>query len=148
MTKRGCGIVSQTGIEPNEIVRFMEGRWTTTDIIVVPGKTIQQKKYIEIMKIKSPDTLTITAEKFENGKDLTRDMTIELGDKVSLKQGDFVATGSREGNAIMLSGALDNRTYNFRIYLMKDKFVFQRDVLEHGRIVEAQMSHVIRNVSP
>ena len=130
--------------EPNEIIRFLIGAWKTNDVMVSVNKEVQTKSYTEAMKIKNQDSVTITAYGYDNGKNLTRDMTIEMGDQVTLRQGNFFASGHMHANAVTLRGAQDGRQYEFRLYFMEDKFIFQRDVLEKGKIVEAQMSYLER----
>lgn len=130
--------------KPNEIIGFLSGKWKTKDIVMTEGSEIQSREYIEIMKIKDSSTVTITAKGYDNGRDLTRDMTIEVGKDVVLKQGTFSAIGSKVGNSISLDGIQDNRTYRFRLYLLGDKFIFERDVIEKGNIVEVQMSYLTR----
>ena len=129
---------------PNEIIRFLSGKWKTNDITVSANKEVQPRDYIEAMKIKNQDSVTITAFGYDDGKNLTRDMTIEMGDQVTLQQGNFFARGQKHGNAVTLNGSQDSRQYIFRLYLMEDKFIFQRDVIEKGNVVEAQMSYLER----
>ena len=130
--------------QPNEIIRFLEGTWTTRDITVVEGSGVTFESYVEEMKIKDPETVSITAFAYDKGKDMTRDMSIEINGEVVLKQGNFSARGSKKGNCINLSGKEGDRIYNFRIYLLDDKFIFQKDVLKNDIVVEAQMSCLVR----
>lgn len=136
--------MSEDDMQPNEIIRFLVGKWKTKDVVITADKEIQSRDYIEIMEAKNSTTVTVTALGYDKGKDLKRDMTIELNDVVALRQGDFSASGSKHGNSISLSGSQDDRTYQFRMYLLDDKFIFQRDVIEQGNVVEAQMSYLMR----
>jgi hypothetical protein len=132
--------------QPNDVIRFLDGTWTTKDITVVAGSKVTFADYIEEIKIKDHETISITAFAYDNGKDKIRNMTIALDGEVVLRQGTFSARGSKKGNCITLSGKEGNKTYNFRMYLMDDKFIFQRDVLEDDMVVEAQMSYLIRKL--
>lgn len=87
--------------KPNELIRFLEGIWTTRDITITPKKEVKITECREVMKMKDSETITITALGIEKGKDVTRDMTIKLeGDKVTMSQRDFTAKGIKNGNLV------------------------------------------------
>lgn len=132
--------------KPNELVKFLEGTWTTRDVTVAPNQEVKIEEYREIMKIKDPETLTITALGINKGKDVTRDMIIKVkGDEVILSQGDFSARGTKKENSASLRGAFQNRVYDFRLYFLKGKYICQKDVWENDKIVEIQMSYLLRS---
>lgn len=141
-------IMCEDTLHPNEIIRFLNGTWKARDVLITADKDTQNKEYTEIMKIKDADTLTITAVGYDDGRDLTRDLTIELGKGVVMRQGTFTANGTKDANCISLEGFQDSRTYRFRLYLLGDKFIFQRDVIDSGNLVEAQMSYLTRVPGP
>jgi hypothetical protein len=98
------------------------------------------------MKTKDPETLTITALGINKGKDVTRDMIVKVkGDEVILSQGDFSARGTKKNNSASLRGAFQNRVYDFRLYFLKDKYIYQKDVWENDKIIEIQMSYLLRS---
>ena len=131
----------------NELISFLKGVWTTTDITITPNKEVKITEYREVMKRKNNETITITALGIDKGKDVTRDMTLKLhGDKVTMSQRDFSAKGTKNGNLVSLRGTYQNQIFNFRLYLMEDKYVFQKDVWEKNRIVEIQMSYLLRSM--
>jgi hypothetical protein len=132
--------------KPNELVKFLEGTWTTRDVTVSPNQEVKIEEYREIMKIKDPETLTITALGINKGKDVTSDMIIKVkGDEVILSQGDFSARGTKKENSASLRGAFQNRVYDFRLYFLKDKCIYQKDVWENDNIIEIQMSYLLRS---
>jgi hypothetical protein len=129
----------------NEIVEFLEGTWVTRDVTVTPRQEVKVEEYEEIMKIKNSETVSITALGVDKGKDVTRDMIIRLvGDKVVLSQRNFSATGVKKGNFVSIRGTHNDLMYDFRLYLLDDKYVFQKDIWREGKIVEVQMSHLLR----
>jgi len=129
----------------NEIVEFLEGTWVTRDVTVIANEEVKVEEYEEIMKVKDSETITITARGIDKGKDVTRDMVIRLvGDKVVLSQRDFSAEGVKKGNFVSLRGASGDLLFDFRLYLLGDKYVFQKDVWRGSKIVEVQMSYLLR----
>ncbi len=134
--------------KPNEIVKFFEGTWTARDITIFPSKDVKITEYKEIMQIKDPETIAITAIGIDNGRDVKRDMTISLkGDKVTLSQRGFSAEGTKKGNLVSLKGTHQKQTFIFRLYLMQDKYIYQKDVWKNKRVVESQMSYLLRSTS-
>jgi len=132
--------------KPNELIRFLNGIWTTRDITITPNKEVKITEYKEVMKMKDSETITITALGIDKGKDVTRDMTIKLeGDKVTMSQRDFSAKGIKNGNLVSLRGTYENQIFDFRLYLMENKYIYQKDVWENNRIVEIQMSYLLRS---
>jgi hypothetical protein len=132
--------------KPNELIRFLEGIWTTKDITITSDKVVKITEYREVMKMKDYETITITALGIDKGKDVTRDMTLKLeGDKVTMSQRDFSAKGIKTGNLVSLRGTYQNQIFDFRLYLMKDKYIYQKDVWQNNRIVEIQMSYLTRS---
>ena len=140
--------MSEKITEPNEIIRFLSGKWRARDVVITADNDVHSREYTEIMEIKDPVTVTITAIGYEDGRDISRDMIIEMEDEVTLRQANFIAKGSKDGNCVSLSGSQESRTYRFRLYLLGDKFIFQRDVVEEGNLIEAQMSYLIRISDP
>lgn len=132
--------------EPNEIIGFLEGIWVTRDFTIIPDKEVKIKEYKEAMKVKDHETITITALGIDNGKDVTRDMAIrKVGRNVILSQRDFSAKGTKRGNLVSLRGTYKNQVFDFRLYFMKDKYVYQKDVWENNRVIEVQMSYLQRS---
>ncbi len=134
--------------KPNEIVKFFEGTWMARDITIFPSKDVKITEYKEMMQIKDPETIAITAIGIDNGRDVKRDMTISLkGDKVTLSQRGFSAKGTKKGNLLSLKGTRQKQTFIFRLYLMQDKYIYQKDVWQNKRVVENQMSYLLRSTS-
>ena len=132
--------------EPNEIIRFLEGIWITRDFTINPDREVKITEYKEVMKVKDSETITITALGIDKGKDVTRDMTIRKdGHNVILSQRGFSAKGTKRGNLVSLRGTYKNQVFDFRLYLMKDKYIYQRDVWENNRVIEVQMSYLQRS---
>lgn len=131
--------------KPNDIIKFLEGTWTTRDTTITPNQKIKIEEYGEIMKIKNPETITITALGINKGKNVTRDMTIKMkGYEVIMSQGDFSAKGMKKGNFVSLRGTYQDRVFDFRLYVLEDKYVYQKDVWENNNIIETQMSYLLR----
>jgi len=138
--------LSESGRKANEIVEFLEGTWVTRDVTLAPNKEVKVEEYKERMKIKDSETLSITALGIDRGQDVTRDMVIRLmGDKVILSQRDFSAEGVKKGNYVSIRGTQGDLVFDFRLYLLDDKYVFQKDVWKRGEIVEVQMSYLLRS---
>jgi hypothetical protein len=132
--------------KPNDILKFLEGTWTTTDFTVASNEKVKKEEYSEIMRIKDAETITITALGIRDGKDVTKDTTFKVvGDRVVMSQGDFSASGLRKENSVSLRGTYQNRTFDFRLYFLGDKYIYQKDVWENNRIVEIQMSYLLRS---
>lgn len=140
-------IIAQTGTEnANEIVSFLEGKWHNYSIIVSNGEPIDKHDYKETMSIKNDSTLTITAHKYKEGEDLTRDMNLVIdNDRVVMQQGNFKATGTRDGNAYYLKGYFEDKEYRFRLYAMGDKYIFHNEVWVDGKIEMMNMSYLVRD---
>ncbi len=139
--KKGSG-------EPNELIRFLEGVWFTRDVTITSRGEVKITEYKEVMKVKNHETITITALGIDEGKDVTRDMTIEFDDdRVTMSQRDFFAKGVKNGNLVSLRGTYQNQIFDFRLYLMEDKYVYQKDVWENNRVVEVQMSYLLRSMN-
>ena len=129
----------------NEIVEFLEGTWVTRDVTVTPDQEVKVEEYMEVMKVKDFETVSITALGLEKSKDVTREMVIRLmGDKVILSQRDFSAEGVKKGNFVSLRGAYGGLVFDFRLYLLDGKYVFEKDVWRGSEIVEVQMSYLLR----
>jgi hypothetical protein len=138
-------MVMSAGKEPNEIVRFLEGTWLTKDITVKPRDETKISEYVERMNVKNHETITITAVGVNGLKKITRDIAFKMnGSQVTMMQRDFSAKGIMNNNIIILQGDYREHSFTFRLYLMDDKYVFQKDVLKDGRIIESQMSYLIR----
>ena len=130
----------------NEIVEFLEGTWVTRDVTLAANKEVKVEEYKEIMKIKDSETISITALGIDEGKDVTRDMVIRLaGDEVVLSQKDFSAQGVKKGNCVSIRGTQGDLMFDFRLYLLDDKYIFQKDVWRGSKIVEVQMSYLLRS---
>ena len=130
---------------PNDLVQFLSGKWQNVSFEVADGKPIKREAYPETMVIKDADTITITAHGFRDGKDLTKDMRLEVhGNRVTMKQGDFKAEGTREGSVYSLKGAYADSEFRFRLYTMGDKYVFHREVWKAGNIQQVDMSYLVR----
>ena len=132
-------------LKSNDIVNFLVGKWDNVSFEISDGKSIKRETYPETMVAKDPDTLTITAHGFRNGKNLTKDMRLELrGDEITMSQGLFIAKGKREDKVYSLKGESDGNEYRFRLYLLGDKYVFHRETWKAGKITQIDMSYLIR----
>lgn len=140
-------INAQIGTESaNEIVSFLEGKWHNYSIIVSDNKPINKHDYKETMSIKNDSTLTITAHKYKEGEDLIRDMILVINDdRVVMQQGEFKATGTRNGNVYYLKGSFEDKEYRFRLYTMGDKYIFHNEVWVDGKIEMMNMSYLVRD---
>lgn len=131
--------------EPNEIVSFLEGNWHNYTIFVSNDNAVSKQDYKETMQIKNDSTLTITAHKFKDGEDLTKDMVLAIrGNSIVMQQGNFKATGEREGNVYHLKGTFEDKEYRFRLYTMGDKYIFHNEVWADGHMVMMNMSYLVR----
>lgn len=139
-------IVAQTEEQTaSEIVAFLAGKWHNFSYFIAENEPVQQQNYRETMAIKNDSTLTITAHEYKDGNDLTRDMTLLVADdKITMRQGDFSATGSREGNVFYLKGDSGGKEYRFRLYLLGDKYIFHSEVWAGGKMEMMNMSYLVR----
>lgn len=129
----------------NPLVTFLIGKWHNVSFEIANGKEVKKESYPETMTAKSKHTLTITAHGFKNGKDLTKDMTLEVsGKSVIMSQGSFRAEGTVEGNVYYLKGSHNNNEFRFRLYTMGDKYVFHRETWKGGLIQQIDMSYLTR----
>jgi hypothetical protein len=135
--------------EPNEIVQFLEGEWWNVDITITAESGVKLNEYREMMVVKDDQTLTVTAFKIKEGKDVTKDITIKMaGDSVTLAQEGFEARGVKTGNFVKLSGASGEFSIEFRLYLMGDAYIYQKDVRKGDDVIESQMSYLQRVKHP
>jgi hypothetical protein len=140
-----CVPPSAVAEEPNDLVKFLVADWECTSFEVSDGKPVKKEVYLETMVAKDRDTLTITAHEYRDGKDLTRDMHLEVkGAQTTLRQGGFEAKGVREGNVYSFSGKDDGKQYRLRLYTMGDKYVFHRVFWSDGQVQQVDMSYLIR----
>lgn len=137
--------VNGTAEIPNEIVSFLEGTWWNVDINIGRDGAVTLNEYREEMVVADPQTLTVTAFKIKAGEDVTKNITISVeGDSVVLAQDNFAARGIRRGNHIELTGSFENFDIVFRLYLMGDTYIYQKDMYEAGEVVHSQMSYLRR----
>jgi len=130
---------------PNEVVRFLEGEWWNVDITVSKEGDITLNEYREKMTVKDHQTLTVTAFEIREGVDVTKDITVRIdGDSVVLAQEGFEARGIKTGNRLILEGKHGAYRIEFRLYLMGDAYIYQKDVWLDGEIVQSQMSYLQR----
>jgi hypothetical protein len=131
--------------QPNDLVSFLTGKWDNVSFEISNGQPLKREAYPETMIAKDPDTLTITAHGFRDGKDLTKDMQLVLrGNKITLKQGSFTATGVREDQLYTLKGQHQGQEYRFRLYTLGDKYVFHRETWKDGKVLQVDMSYLER----
>lgn len=129
----------------NDLVNFLSGSWQNVSFEVSDGKEVKREEYPETMVVKSEHVLTITAHGFRNGKDVTKDMNLELqGSDITMSQGSFKARGKREGNVYSLAGKHGDEELRFRLYAMGDKYVFHRETWKNGLIQQMDMSYLQR----
>lgn len=129
----------------NEIVSFLSGEWHNFSYFIAENEPVQQQDYRETMAIKNDSTLMITAHEYKEGNDLTRDMTLLINkDIITMRQGDFSATGNREGNVFYLKGDSGGKEYRFRLYLLGDKYIFHSEVWAGGKMEMMNMSYLLR----
>lgn len=132
-------------IEPNDLVKFLVGKWNNMSFEISDKNPVKTEEYAETMVVKDADTLTITAHGFRDGKDLTKDMHLEVrGNKVTMSQGSFKATGTREDSVYSLKGIYEGQEFRFRLYTLGDKYVFHRETWKDGKIQQIDMSYLIR----
>jgi hypothetical protein len=135
----------QNGAPANDLVNFLSGKWDNVSFEISDRKPIKREAYPETMVIKDFDTLTITAHGFRNGKDLTKDMKLELrGNEIIMSQGSFVAKGVREDNLYSLKALYEGTEYRLRLYTLGDKYVFHRETWKNGKILQVDMSYLTR----
>ncbi len=149
VTATAAAADDSTAVAPNEIILFLEGEWWNVDITISGDGDVTLNEYREIMVIKDHQTLTVTAFEIREGNDITKDIVIKLdGDSVLLAQDGFEARGVKQGNFVSLSGFHDGIEIRFRLYLMGDTYIYQKDVWENGRVVQSQMSYMQRVYKP
>ena len=130
---------------PNDIVDFLAGKWDNVSFEISDGKDIKREAYPETMVVKDRDTLTITAHGFRDGKDVSKDMQlILLGNDITMAQGDFKASGKREGNLYTLKGQYKDTELRFRLYALGDKYVFHRETWKAGSMTQIDISYLVR----
>lgn len=137
---------AQTGKQQaNDIISFLEGKWHNYTYIVSDGKPVEKQDYKETMAIKNDSVLTITAHHYQDGEDLTREMILAIHQNdVVMQQGNFRATGTREGNVYRLTGYAGGKEYRFRLYTMGDKYIFHNEVWVNGKVEMVNMSYLVR----
>ena len=136
---------AKESIKPNDIVFFLAGKWDNVSFEISDGKDIKREAYPETMVVKDRDTLTITAHGFRDGKDVSKDMLLILrGDDITMEQGDFKASGKREGNLYTLKGQYKDNELRFRLYALGDKYVFHRETWKAGNMTQIDMSYLVR----
>jgi hypothetical protein len=140
------GSIAQTSNQnANQLVSFLEGKWHNYSIFVSDSSSINKEDYKETIRIKNDSTLTVTAHNYKEGKDLTRDMILVVNNEsVVLQQGDFNATGIREGNVYYLKGEAEGKEYRFRLYTMGDKYIFHSEIWVNGKVEMMNMSYLLR----
>ncbi len=139
----------ETPSVPSDIVRYLEGAWWNVDITLTTGREVELNEYREEMAATDSQTLTVTAFKVQRGEDITRRIVIRsAGDSVFMTQDSFTVRGIRTGNLIELTGTYQQYQVAFRLYLMDDIYVYQKDLWEDGRVVQTQMSYLRRLRSP
>jgi len=129
----------------NDLVNFLIGKWDNVSFEISNGKVVKREAYLETMVGKSKHVISITAHGLKDGKDVTKDMNLELKDnEIIMSQGPFIAKGRREGNVYYLSGTFEQYEFRFRLYTMGDKYVFHREKWLAGKIDQIDMSYLLR----
>jgi len=141
-----ASISAQTAYKKgNELVSFLEGKWHNYSYMVADSTPVIKQNYKETMLIKNDSTIIITAHNYIDDKDITRDMILVTdGEKAYMQQGDFRATGIRQGNVYYLKGYAGGKEYRFRLYTMGDKYIFHNEVWSEGKIEMINMSYLVR----
>jgi hypothetical protein len=130
---------------PNDLVSFLQGKWDNVSFEIENDRAVKREAYPETMVIKDEKTLTITAHGFRDGKDVSKDMTLEInGNEVLMTQGPFRAVGRRENNVYSLKGTIKGLEMRFRLYTMGDKYVFHREIWKDGKCTQIDMSYLTR----
>lgn len=139
--------IAQSGNhKANEIVSFLEGKWHNYTYTITDGRPVNKADYEETMTIKNDTSLIITAHNYKEGEDLTREMILAINENdVVMQQGNFKATGKREGNAYYLKGYSGDKEFRFRLYTMGDKYIFHNEVWREGKIKMMNMSYLVRD---
>mgnify|MGYP006293644921 FL=1 len=141
----GSATAQDSEESPNELLSFLEGKWHNYTTTISNGRQVNKAEYKETMHIKNDSTLTITAHKYKDGQDLTRDMSFIFDrDSVVMQQDDFKALGIRKGNVYYLKGISGDKTYLFRLYTMRDKYVFHSETWSGDKITSINMSYLLR----
>ncbi len=126
------------------ILNYLVGEWHCKTIHTDQLGT-HETSYNEVMTKKDDKTLTIKALGIRDGNDVTKNITFkEHGDSIDMIQGDFVATGEATENALYLVGRIKDTEYVFRLYFLKHVYLYQMDVVEDGKIVSTNVSHLTR----
>lgn len=131
--------------KPNPIITFLEGKWTAHNTMITDDR-VNHDTYDETITIKDADTVSITAHGVDDGKDITREMTISLdGETLTLKQGDYEAVGVFKNNhAHLHTKNYQGKDFDTRIMLLNNTYIYQMDVYEHDTCIMSQMSHLIK----
>ncbi len=131
--------------QPNDLVKFLAGEWDNISFEISNDKPVKKEEYHETMLIKDDDTLTITAHGLRDGKDVTKDMHLEVRDDlITMSQGAFKATGTREDSVYSMKAIFEGMEYRFRLYTLGDKYVFHRETWKNGKIQQIDMSYLLR----
>jgi len=130
---------------PNDLVKFLAGEWEDVSFEISDGKPVKRESYLETMIVKDKDTLTITAHEYRDGKDLTKDMHLEVrGQQALMSQGSDTLKGKREGNVYYFKTKDKDKEFRLRLYTMGDKYVFHREIWSNGEIQQMDMSYLLR----
>lgn len=128
-------------MDKNELVQFLEGKWINTNVEVHLDLPLSKKTLRETRRKKGMDSITITSLDSDTGKEIVKDLQLIVrGNEIKMRQGSFMAKGTKKGNVYLLNGRLDNKEYFFRLYLMEDKFVFHREIWMDGRVQNLDIS--------
>ena len=66
------------------------------------------------------------------------------GDKITMRQGELVANGYREGNTYYLKGMESGKEVRFKLYTFGNKYIQLREMLENGNISQVDFSVLSR----
>lgn len=134
-----------TNKQANPIIQFLEGTWTARNTMITDDR-VNHDTYDETITIKDAETVSITAHGVNDGKDITREMTIRVHDNtLTLKQGDYEARGTLKNNhATLLTKNYQGKDFETRITLMDNTYIYQMDVYQNETCIMSQMSHLTK----
>ena len=131
-------------LDKTAIMDYLIGDWHCKSVLT-DDQGIREEAYKETIIKKDCDTLSITAFGIREGENVTKPMVFkEKGDDIYMIQGDFEARGKATKNALYLIGQNDNKTYNFRLYFLKNVFLYQMEAIQNGKILSTNASFLTR----
>lgn len=126
-----------------KLADFLVGEWTQCGVGIQVSGVVESESYNERFSVKDSKTILVEHDCFGDWQSAEMGFE-ELDDEVIMTQGDLIAKGRREGNTFILKAIEDERVIQFKLYILGDKYIQLREILEGNQVVQVDFSYLVQ----